>query len=1586
MTSTSSSDKTKVRAEIPTFNGTNYQEWADAIRGFMRYGGVWFLIEGYGSTTGNVQPGTARPTLVPPAGNNLGNATEVAAWDQANDKALGIIQLYTAANLKHHINSKQTAAEAWKELKDTYEKPGAVGAFVAFQKMFNAHLSDQSALAPQIDSIIEHAARVNNAGITVSEQMTALVIVNCLPKSYQGLAGTILATEKDLKDLKPSSIRPKILEEEQRRVANRTQIARVSKPPVHRKWCEKCGKETNHSTEQHWDKGKPKQGSSGSSNNSNNKGNKGNKGGKGKKKDKGKGKATVNTVQIVELPDVTTSESESISVSLYKAGTKDTRGWKPSRWLMDSGCTSHVTPERTDFIEYHQFTVPGTARTAGKKNLIKIVGHGKVIIRQEHSRRSLILSEVLHIPEASDRFFAPRTALEKGCKIVMEGSQIECLEYGQVGGPPLFIAQYNQEERLYWLEANIMIPGRTGQDIWHEFILKAKPGHKLANQVSNSDYDLWHKRFGHPGKKAIEELPGNVKGVPKEIKAPAVAPPCDGCEFGKSKRGAFPPSETRAEYPCELIHLDLVEYPNFSVDNFKYTMTTLDDHSSFGLAWYLKNKSDALKCFKNYVSWAETQSGRKVKAVRSDRGGEFTGKDFDDFLSEKGIERQLSVARTPQQNGRAERWQQTIQNKAEAMRHHAGLSNGFWKLAVETAVHIYNRQPLRRHNWKAPITVWDGTIPDVSYFRVFGCKAYVHTHKDARSNKLQAKAKVMIFVGYESGTKGYRFWDISTRSIVVARDASFDENSFPRRITGPQEPEPVDAEPPSTPEPSQDPGMRNPDPDDLFPDGFDPFDHPGIPPMNDDHGQDDDDDDLYYDPPPKQPQQRQDYPPPQQFDYPDEPRFCMGPPGPSRETRREDLPPPRADRRRSGQDLHDRREARRWVDEHGFNPAPPPAEPIPNAPRPRRENAGQRRVPDNSYDGSPTDNWRRQEQEINRDRREDARRPRAPPGQPYQKPSQRNPTPMETDPASLPPRPVSPDRDQPRNRNSDDMDDEEDLTIRKAKSIIAENPSYFRRDKISATRWIYYDIKHATSSEPQTYREAMSRPDAKQWELAMQEEIKSQHDNQTWYLVKRPNNRRIVKCKWVYAIKADGRYKARLVAKGFTQVEGIDFQETFSPVARYEAIRFLLAHAALEDWELEAMDIKTAFLYGELDEEIYMEQPEGFVKRGQENQVCRLKKAIYGLKQASRTWNEKLHTTLLEQGFKRTRSDAGVYVYSHDQAEVILIVYVDDLLHMGHSLPEIKRMKKMLADKFQMRDLGAATNFLGMRITRDRKKKLLTIDQQTYTEGIIQRFKLQDSKTRWTPLPEGIHLEKPAPEYVADATLRTNFQQMIGSLIYLMIGTRPDISWAVSRLSQYMQQPTNEHVEAAKNIFRYLKTTVNSKIRYLGGGKSGLIGYSDADWGENRDNRRSTTGFVFLMADGSVTWTSHMQKTVARSSTEAEYMALSEACSEIAWLTSLQKEIGFVPTGPTPLVSDNQGGIFLAVNPAHDRRLKHVDIRYHFIREYVESKRVKISYTSTDEMIADILTKPLGRSKFERFRQGLGIDIGNVQSSGSVRI
>ena len=296
----------------------------------------------------------------------------------------------------------------------------------------------------------------------------------------------------------------------------------------------------------------------------------------------------------------------------------------------------------------------------------------------------------------------------------------------------------------------------------------------------------------------MKNLPKHVNGAPGNLSSATKPKPCPGCAMGKSHRQPLLPSSSRASAPLELVHADLVEMPHLSIDGYKYCATFLDNYSSLGIMSYLKRKSDTIASWRVFKAWAENQLNSRIKAFRSDRGGEFMSEEFSRELRENGIEREASMPYTPQQNGRAERWQQTIVEKAEAMRHYAGLSEGFWKLAVETAVHIYNRQPIRRANWATPMELWNGKVPDVSYFRVFGCLAYVHVQKEQRKNKLTPRAKPMIFVGYEPGSKGYRFWDKQTRSLVLSRDAVFDESSFLNRQSSPLPVEPVPAPAPTS--------------------------------------------------------------------------------------------------------------------------------------------------------------------------------------------------------------------------------------------------------------------------------------------------------------------------------------------------------------------------------------------------------------------------------------------------------------------------------------------------------------------------------------------------------------------------------------------------------------------------------------------------------------------------------------------------------------------------------------------------------------------------------------------------------------------
>jgi hypothetical protein len=286
-----------------------------------------------------------------------------------------------------------------------------------------------------------------------------------------------------------------------------------------------------------------------------------------------------------------------------------------------------------------------------------------------------------------------------------------------------------------------------------------------------------------------------------------------------------------------------------------------------------------------------------------------------------------------------------------------------------------------------------------------------------------------------------------------------------------------------------------------------------------------------------------------------------------------------------------------------------------------------------------------------------------------------------------------------------------------------------------------------------------------------------------------------------------------------------------------------------------------------------------------------------------------------------------------------------------------------------MKDLGPAETYLGIRIKRDRSKKTIWIDQETYIENALKRFKLLDANTTRTPLPAGVHLIKSDTESTPE--LHTQYQQIIGTLLYVALGTRPDIAFAVTRLSRFNAEPSEANLKHSKYVLRYLLGTKSLKLKYDGMSQAGLIGYSDSDWGENKDDRHSTSGHVFTLANGAISWVSKRQKTVALSVGESEYMELADAGRQTSWLRSFSTEIGFPPTESTPLCADNQAAIFLAINPAVERRTKHIDIRYHYIREQIESEVIDLYHIPGEDNPADLFTKPLPLVKIEKFRNAI---------------
>ena len=1378
----SSSPSSSSVSSIPKLDGTNYATWSFALQAIFSLHGLDEIVSGVDT----------KPTLSTPPTTDESKA--LTDWTRRSKQVGSLIVLTIKESLYHLINASTDGKDIWDILKTTYQKPGALSVFLLYQKVFRSTLSEGSSLREQIQELTNLRQQISTAGVVISDQHFAFSILLSLPESYSTLSSTLLATI-DLTTIKPTDVTARILEEESRRSLNPS-LSAVKKTKRYSGTCGYCKKQGHREREC-----------------------------RSKKRDESKGKpSTPSTNAIV----ASTSSEESIPTSFYIASDANP-------WMLDSGCSDHMTPFRSDFIQYESIPNPRNVTLGDSKSTIQYLGIGKVkgLVEINGNRREIVIDNVLHVPKLRDRFISTRRLDQKGFATLFENSTGTILKNGKAFAVGLLRGQQ------YWL------------DIFTAPTLNAN--------TKPLPIDIWHQRLGHLNWRALAKARSDAApmlGI-SFSNAPHDEHPCDGCMKGKSHRRPFPSSSTpRATHPLDLIHSDLdgPMQTKSIAENASYIQTFIDDHSRHIWVFLLKTKDQQPQVFETFRSLVETQHERKIKVFRTDRGGEYQSNKFIARLAELGIQHQRTIPDTPQQNGLSERCNRTIVESAKSMLHTAGLSFGFWGEAVRTAVLVRNRSPTKSLDWKTPHEILTGRTPDISYFRIFGCKAYVHVLKKKRKNKMESQSSTLTFVGYEPNSKGYRFWNASTRSIVVSTDVTFDESSFPH--------------------------LKNPSPPISIPVPNPTSDTIQLPllldlPLNSDG---DSDDDTAPPPPP------------------------ATPPSPG--------PPPR-------------------TPEHSPRPLDPPQTPV--AIRTRPSNRGRGR----------------------------GQQPRVPPL------------------VIEPPLTARRSTREGRGQNQRYLGDENmwDL-VRDDGSVLSPRNRHLA---IDIDEPLLYAV--LLPGEPATYSEAIECAQSDDWLAAMREEMDSLHKSETWELVDLPSGRSPVKCKWVFRLKFNSagettRYKARLVAKGFTQVFGLDFSETFSPVARLDSVRLLLALATLRDWEIHQIDVKSAFLNGDLDEEIYMRQPEGFQVPGQENKVCRLRKALYGLKQASRQWHRKLNTALRDLGFEKSAGDSSVHVMFRQGGDsiTILIVYVDDITLMGDSIEQIQLIKKQLANSFELTDLGEISYYLGLRITRDRTNRTISLDQEKYIQDILSRFQMSSCTPANTPFASGTDLlASSSPAEDNDPSIVANYQSMVGSLMYAMIGSRPDISYAVSKLSQFSSNPTQQHVKAAKHVLRYLAATKHYSLHYGISDETIFFGHSDSDWAGDKNDRHSTTGYVFLLAGGATCWASRRQPTVALSSTEAEYMAVTDASKHAIWLQTIFSDIGIDSDDPTPIHVDNQGCIDLTSNPVHHKRTKHIDIRHHFIRECVEDKKVEVIKIPTGENIADALTKSLPLDKHVYFTGKMGL-------------
>ena len=532
--------------------------------------------------------------------------------------------------------------------------------------------------------------------------------------------------------------------------------------------------------------------------------------------------------------------------------------------------------------------------------------------------------------------------------------------------------------------------------------------------------------------------------------------------------------------------------------------------------------------------------------------------------------------------------------------------------------------------------------------------------------------------------------------------------------------------------------------------------------------------------------------------------------------------------------------------------------------------------------------------------------------------------------------------------------------------------------------------------DPTSFHAAMNTEYREQWKDACESELKGIADMEVYKLVLRleiPEGCKILKGKWVLTVKRDKlgkptRFKARYVLCGYEQIVGRDYNRTTSPTARMESFRLLLHIAVSLDWDMQQFDVKQAFLHGVLepDEVQFMSQPEGFEVEGKEDWVWHVEKGLYGMHQAGRIWNKTMHDRMISWGFRRLDCEYCVYARDDDSGSVLTAVHVDDFVLIASSKAANDVFKQQMKSEWTIAE-GDADFCLGIEIKRDRPNKFVYVSQKAMIDRIINTFGQNDTYPATTPMVDNANsfLKRSHPdeclseEEKKDLT-KLPYCSLIGQLLYPSLGSRPDIAYAVRKLSEFLDCFRCSHWEAAIRVVHYLKGTRDLRLR-LGGGGMTLKGFTDSSWGDCQDGWRSSMGYCYTMGSGIILWSARKQKVVATSSTEAEYIAASESCKEAIWLCTMlslmpspiSQPSAASPVNATPLYCDNNRAVCLSLDPQFHSRTKHFDIRYHYIRQCIENGEISIQRVCTNDNIADIFTKPLAITPFTHFRRLLGL-------------
>ncbi|GJV03261.1 putative ribonuclease H-like domain-containing protein [Tanacetum coccineum] len=1036
----------------------------------------------------------------------------------------------------------------------------------------------------------------------------------------------------------------------------------------------------------------------------------------------------------------------------------------------------------------------------------------------------------------------------------------------------------------------------------------------LVAKDSSDEAVKWHRRMGHVNYKNMNKLvkANLVRGLPPKLFKNDHT--CLACCKGKQHKATYKAITTVSSIsePLQLLYMDLFGPTSIrSIDHKYYCLAITDDYSRFRWVFFLETKDETYPILKDYISLVENQLNKKVKAIRCDNGTEFKNAKLIELCGEKGIKRDYSNARTPQQNGVAERKNRTLIEAAKTMLANSKLPTMFWTEAVSTACYVLNRVLVTNPHNKTPYALLTGKTPSISHFKPFGCHVTILNTSDHLC-KFVRKADEGYLVGYSASNRAYRVYNMANKKVEETMNLRFLEEKANIQGLGHEWSFDLDYLTDSLGynrhKANQSAGTQDVSSNSAGAELKDSSDAQG--------------DDVLADTAEEIFQKEL-----------------------ARLKRQEQIANSKAERL----GLEFAKDTEELLRRTNTNSVPAGNIPV---------HAGNEQAPTDNL-SVPTGS---------------ATVPTGSSSGTFSIFDDEQPTrfPSSSDLGN---------HDTPTSRifSSSSYDDEFSADLNNLASTVEVSLVATKRintihpqsliigDPTSAVQ-TRSKVNKTTTFEPRSVAQALKDPS---WVDAMQEEMQQFKFQNVWVLVDLPKGKYAIGTKWILKNKRDARgivvrNKARLVAQGHRQEEGIDYDEVFAPVARIEAIRLFLAFASYMGFMVYQMDVKSAFLYGRIDEEVYVTQPKGFVDPQHPKKVYKVVKALYGLHQAPRAWYATLSTFLLKHGYRRGTIDKTLFLKKHKRDIILVQVYVDDIIFGSTKKAWCDEFEALMKGEFEMSAMGELTFFLGLQVQQ--RPDGIFISQDKYVQEILKKFDLECVRTATTPYEAPKPKSKNEPDSPVNVHL---YRSMIGSLMYLT-ASRPDIMFAVSACSRNQVTPTTSNLEAVKKIFKYLKGQPRLGLWYPRESPFVLEAYSDSDYARANKDRKSTTGGCQFLGRRLISWQCKKQTIVATSSTKAEYVAAANCCGQVLWIHNQLLDYGYNFMN-TKIFIDNQSTICIVKNPVFHQRTKHIEIRHHFIRDANEKKLIQVLKIHTDDNVADLLTKAFDGPRFTHLVVNIGM-------------